>query len=74
MNVVRRLVVGSVRRGTTASLPSGAWSKSACRIGRSSGVIGTMRTAWPSSAAVRGGAALLQGLAGRVRQRECLSQ
>jgi len=45
MNVVRRLVVGSVRRGTTASLPSAAWSKSACRIGYSSGVIGTMRTA-----------------------------
>ena len=41
MNVVRRFVVGSVRRGTTASLPSGAWSKWDCGMGRSSGVIGT---------------------------------
>ena len=54
MKAVRGFVVGSVRRGTTASLPSVAWSKRDCRIGRSSGVIGTMRTAWPSWAAVFG--------------------
>jgi hypothetical protein len=34
------------------------WSNSVCRIGRSSGVIGTMRTAWPSWAAVRVGGRL----------------
>jgi hypothetical protein len=54
MNVAHRLVVGSVRRGTTASPPSEAWSKRVCRIGRSSGVIGTMRTAWPLWAALFG--------------------
>ena len=41
-------------RGTTVWLPAGAWSRRACRTGRSSAVMGTMCSEWTKWAAVRG--------------------
>ncbi|MDX2133041.1 MAG: hypothetical protein SFY69_13415 [Planctomycetota bacterium] len=47
-NVVRRFIDPSRRRGITAPVPGSAASNRRWRIGRSSGAIGTTRTACPS--------------------------